>query len=139
MMTQVLIDSSYLVALGARSDKHHARALRFAREKDYSLLLPTIVLPEAVYLLRQLGGARGALRFLERLSTQNVPFVDLLPADFARAIQIMQRYADTELDLVDACITAIGERLNITHVCTFDRRDFSIIRPKHTAYFTLLP
>jgi predicted nucleic acid-binding protein len=63
----------------------------------------------------------------------------LTATDFARAIALMDRYRDAELDFVDCCLTALAERLNITRICTFDRRDFSMIRPQHTEYFDLLP
>lgn len=59
--------------------------------------------------------------------------------DFTRAVALMDRYHDAELDFVDFCLTALGERLNITQICTFDRRDFAMIRPNHTDYFELLP
>jgi hypothetical protein len=51
----------------------------------------------------------------------------------------MEKYSDIELDFVDCCIVAIAERLNLTEICTFDRRDFSIIRPTHVEYLTLHP
>jgi predicted nucleic acid-binding protein len=47
----------------------------------------------------------------------------------------LNKYISADLDFVDCCLTAIAERLNITQICTFDRRDFSIIRPKHVHYF----
>ena len=59
--------------------------------------------------------------------------------DFARAVALMDRYHDAELDFVDCCLTALAERLNITHICTFDRRHFAMIRPQHAEYFDLLP
>ena len=34
---------------------------------------------------------------------------------------------------------AQAERLNITHVATFDHRDFEIFRPTHCDYLELLP
>jgi hypothetical protein len=34
---------------------------------------------------------------------------------------------------------ALSERLNITQVCTVDRRDFSMFRPLHCDYLELLP
>ena len=34
---------------------------------------------------------------------------------------------------------AIAERLNITRIATFDRRDFSIFQPSHCDYLELLP
>jgi hypothetical protein len=40
---------------------------------------------------------------------------------------------------VDASITAVAERLDITRILTLDQRDFRIIRPRHCDYFELLP
>lgn len=51
----------------------------------------------------------------------------------------MQRYREAELDFVDCCLTAIAERRNVQSICTFDRRDFSMIRPQHVDFFELLP
>ncbi|MFN4862237.1 MAG: VapC toxin family PIN domain ribonuclease, partial [Pseudanabaena sp.] len=45
----------------------------------------------------------------------------------------------SQLDFVDAVIVAIAERLRITRVLTLDRRDFSIMRPRHCDYFEILP
>ena len=53
--------------------------------------------------------------------------------------EILEEYADSRLDFVDATIVALAERLNITRVLTLDRRDFSIIRPAHCSYFEILP
>jgi predicted nucleic acid-binding protein len=44
-----------------------------------------------------------------------------------------------DFDLADCCIMALSERLNITYISTLDRRDFSIFRPRHCDYLTLLP
>ncbi|MBZ0288526.1 MAG: PIN domain-containing protein, partial [Anaerolineae bacterium] len=59
--------------------------------------------------------------------------------DFVRMITIMEQYRDAELDFADASLMAISERLNITTIYTFDRRDFGMFRPKHTDFLTLLP
>ncbi len=52
---------------------------------------------------------------------------------------MLRAYPGAKLDFVDCCIMAMSERLNITRVCTFDRRDFSIFRPAHCDYLELLP
>jgi predicted nucleic acid-binding protein len=43
------------------------------------------------------------------------------------------------MDFADATIVAASERLNIKHVFTLDRKDFSIYRPLHATHFQLLP
>ena len=73
------------------------------------------------------------------LLTQSTPFLSLATDDYTRAVEILSAYQDVPLDFVDCCITALTERMNITRICTFDRRDFMIIRPSHTDYFELLP
>ena len=138
-MTRALIDASYLVALGYQRDRNHSRAVQFAATSRLQLLLPDVVLPEALYNLRRLSGARAALHFGELLVVQKPPFVPLSLPDFARAMQIMRLYHDADLDFVDCCLTALAERLDVSRICTFDRRDFSMIRPRHTDYFELLP
>lgn len=59
--------------------------------------------------------------------------------DYLRIAEIMLAYRDAALDFVDCAIMALAERLNITHICTYDRRDFALFRPRHCDYLTLLP
>lgn len=138
-MISALVDASSLIALGYPRDRYHIRAKQFAALGTARLLLPDIVLPETMYNLRRIGGIRAALHFGDLLAAQGSPLIPLTAPDFVRAIEVMRLYLDADLDLVDCCITALAERLNIAHVCTFDRRDFSMIRPKHVDYFELLP
>ena len=41
--------------------------------------------------------------------------------------------------IVGCCIMALAERLGITQIATFDRRDFNIDRPRYCESFELLP
>jgi predicted nucleic acid-binding protein len=65
--------------------------------------------------------------------------LELVGNDIDRITMFLEKYADAELDFTDAAIIAIAEREGITAIATFDRRDFSIIQPRHTAFFELLP
>jgi hypothetical protein len=38
-----------------------------------------------------------------------------------------------------ATVVATAERLKITRILTTDRRDFSLVRPRHCSAFELLP
>jgi predicted nucleic acid-binding protein len=49
----------------------------------------------------------------------------------------MTRY--TRFDFVDCAILTLAERLDITQICTFDRRDFAAYKPTHCEYLELLP
>jgi len=135
----MLVDASYLVALGYPRDRNHAKAKAFAAGHQTGLLIPDVVLTEAIYNLQRLGGTAAAVQFSNLLVAQTPQFVPLSVVDFARAVALMDRYHDADLDFVDCCLTALAERLNVTHICTFDRRDFAMIRPQHAEYFDLLP
>lgn len=138
MRHRVIVDTSCLVALASPKDPGHKRATQFAETTSSELIIPEVVLPEAMYNVYRRAGMRAALRFGNSLIERAAPFLSLTPDDFARAMEIMAICINTELDFVDCCITALAERLDINAVCTFDRRDFSIIRPKHIEYFELL-
>jgi predicted nucleic acid-binding protein len=59
--------------------------------------------------------------------------------DYGRAGELVSQYSDLRLDAVDAMVTAVAERLGITTVATVDRRDFSVIRPRHVDTFEFVP
>jgi predicted nucleic acid-binding protein len=56
-----------------------------------------------------------------------------------RDLVVPDTYADLRLGMVDASIVAVAERLGITSVFTINRRDFTVVRPRHIAAFELLP
>ena len=137
-MTAIL-DTSFLFALTDLSDRNHVRVLSIAQTIDEPLLLPSVVLPEVCYLISSRLGYQAMRKFLASLSISDIQIEPLTAIDLERVNQVLEKYADSQLDFVDAVIFAITERLNITHGLTLDRRDFSIMRPKHCDYFEILP
>lgn len=134
-----LLDTSFLLALNNDNDRNHARVLNVAQTINEPLVLPTVVLPEVCYLIASRLGHRAMGRFLMELSTWDTRLEPMTSADLHRVNEILDQYADSQLDFVDATIIAIAERENITRILTLDRRDFTIIRPQHCAYFEILP
>jgi predicted nucleic acid-binding protein len=135
----ILVDSSFLVALGDMRDKYHRRAIEFAQHNQQQRVVPDVVLPEVTHLLNYAIGHHAVRVFLRALAQSDIHLEPITLDDLERAIVIMEQHADAKLDFVDCCIMALAERLNITRVCTFDRRDFSIFRPVHCSYLKLLP
>ena len=64
---------------------------------------------------------------------------DLVPQDYRRIREICDRYSDADLGFVDAAVLAIVERLNEPKVATLDRRQFSLLRPRHVDALRLVP
>jgi len=134
-----LLDTSFLLAMTNVKDRHHSRVLEVAKNIDDALVLPITVLPEVSYLIGSRLGHSVMRQFLGGLVTGNVALETITIADLKRVTEILEEYADSRLDSVDATIVAIAERLEVTRILTLDRRDFTIIRPKHQAYFEILP
>ncbi|MBX3065659.1 MAG: PIN domain-containing protein [Anaerolineae bacterium] len=138
-MTQILLDSSFLVELlNARGAKHR-RTVEALVSQPAIRVIPDVVLTEVTYLLRSRIGQRAVYQFLNSLADDRIQLETLTKPDTQRVRQIMMQYEDADLDFVDCCIMAISERLNITTVYTFDQRDFTIFRPKHCEFLELLP
>lgn len=137
-MTAIL-DTSFLFALTDQSDRNHQRVLVFAQNVSEPLVLPVVVLPEVCYLIASRLGHQAMRRFVSSMTPNTVQVEPVTAEDLVRVHQILEQYADNQLDFTDAAIVAIAEKLDITRVYTLDRRDFSIIRPNHCNYFELLP
>jgi uncharacterized protein len=135
----VLLDSSFLFALNNPGDRQHQKVLEVARIKFDRYLIVDLVLAETAYMIRERIGQKAVLNFLDALVVSPMQLEPVLKADLARAREIMSKYASADFDLADCCIMAISERLNITKVCTLDRRDFGIFVPSHCPYLEILP
>lgn len=140
-MPSILVDASFLVALAYLKASDHNTVVQFAVQHRRDLLIPEVVLVEAMFNIKRLAGEATAVTFGRELLTrhQSPLFVSLNQHDLERALTVMETYANVKLDFVDCCLTALAERLQIIQIATLDRRDFSIIRPKHVSYFTLVP
>ena len=136
----IIADSSFIYALYNAKDSLHQRAKNFAQVSgDETTIIPDVILPEVGYLfLRDLGYA-GVQQFMASLVQMPAKLVSLERVDIVRAYEISLTYSDNKFDLVDCCIMAMSERMVVTKVATFDRRDFSVFRPRHCDYLELLP
>lgn len=135
----IIADSSFIYALFNARDPRNQVASVYASANRDIIVVPEIVLPEISYLFRRDFGYMGIQTLLDQVMEYEVPFVRLERADLPRISEIATTYASAEFDIVDCCIMAIAERLDITRIATFDRRDFSIYRPRHCPFFELLP
>jgi len=102
-------------------------------------VVPTLVVTEAAYLIAARLGTEAEVRFLGDLAAGAFTVEPVAPADWLRIAELVGRHRDLPLGTVDASVVAAAERLGITEVATADRRHFGVVRPRHTAAFTLLP
>jgi predicted nucleic acid-binding protein len=135
----VLIDTSFLVALAVTADSNHISAAKAVANLKGKRVLPVPVMPETFYMVAARGNYRTAVKLYHYIQSADFQIEPLTVEDRTRMGEIMNKYLDAEFDFVDLALMAISERLQISQVCTFDHRDFSIFRPKHVSHLDLLP
>ncbi len=135
----ILIDTSVLVAYSFAKDTNYRKAFDFINQLgDEKRIVVAPVLSELFYMVSIRSNYLKAIQVFAatRAAFQIEPLSD---EDMIRMQAIMLQYQNVRFDFTDTAIMAVAERLKITRICTFDRRDFSVYRPQHTAYFDLLP
>lgn len=101
--------------------------------------MPVLVITEVAYLISTRLGPKAEVRFLGDLASGALSTVDIEPADWLRMAELVAKYADLRLGTVDASVVAAAERLGVKAIATFDRRHFSVVRPRHVQAFELVP
>jgi len=132
-------DTGFVVALLNRSDAYHADVAQLYEHVGAPILLPQTVLAEVAYLVGSMADVRQVAYFLQSLPASRFLLVALRDSDVARIGQILERYADSRIDFVDASVMAVAERFHLCKILTLDRRDFQLFRPRHCDFFELLP
>jgi predicted nucleic acid-binding protein len=103
------------------------------------LLVPEVVLSEVAYLVGARVGAAAETKLAAALRERELQAVATVPDDWRRVAELVDRYLDLPLGLVDATVVAIAERLSVSRLATLDRRHFSVVRPRHVEGFELVP
>ncbi len=138
-MPPILVDTGPLYAMADRDDDWHHRIVRFLELSEDDLIVPVTVLPEAAYLLAAHLGGKAEQQLVQSVAAGEIAVEELTIADLRRTLEILRRYEDARLGFVDATVVAIAERLKLKRILTTDRRDFSLVRPRHCKAFELLP
>ena len=132
VLLTVLADSGPFVALYNNKDRHHQRALDFFRTHGAALRLHTTweVISEVMYFLDFSAQVQGD--FLDWLHVGHqqglVSIAALEPAELPGLATLMRKYADRPMDLADASLVWLANKLDITDIITVDRADFAVYR-----------
>jgi predicted nucleic acid-binding protein len=107
-----------------------------AHEGD--LASPVPVIAETSWLLLDRLGHSSHLGFLRMVTAGRLRALDLEDEEWRRCSELVERYQDLRLDLMDVSLVAPSERLGENTTATLDRRDFAVVRPRHLAASELL-
>lgn len=135
----LILDTGVIVALLNASDRHHQACVRLATNVREPLVVPAATLAEVDYWARKALGVRAWQVFVEDIEAGAYLLEPTTEADLVRAAELEVQYKDLRLGFVDAAVIALCERLGEPKVATIDRRDFSVVVPRHVASLQLLP
>lgn len=121
----ITLDTSAIIALLDRRDADHAEVTAALRAESWPYLVPVAVLGEVGYFVETRFGQAVLERFLDDLRDGTFA-LDCGDGDLARVRELVGRYGDLPLGLVDAAVVACAERSG-GRVLTLDQRDFSIV------------
>ena len=133
-----LLDTGFLLAVLDADDEMH-ESCSDALLAEQTPILPDVVLPELSYMVLSELGYSVLIDFLNSLHKGELVIEHFNLTDIARTAEILEKYADSQVDFVDCAIVAIAERLNIKRILTVDQRHFRMFRPNHCEYFTVIP
>jgi predicted nucleic acid-binding protein len=121
----IVLDTSGIVALANRADSNHSAAVASIRSMPEPLVVPSVILAEAAYVLTRRAGERAFVRFLDSIIEGSTLWHDG-EGELRRVRELMIRYADLPLGFADAAVIATAEA-NRARVLTFDRRHFDVV------------
>ncbi len=138
MRSTIVADTGVVYAALDSHDRDHARCAELLAS-GVALALPAPVVVEVGLLGLGRGTPEALTRLLDSVLDGTTLVVNLDEEEYRRVRELSIEYADLPLDIVDASVVAVAERLEETTIATLDRRHFSVVRPRHTAAFTLVP
>lgn len=134
----LVCDTSVVYAALDITELDHAACTELLRSAG-GVVIPAPVLVE----LDQLGRSRGipnvTVAVIESIRDGSVLIAPTDLGGYERIQELVVRYADFPLSLVDAAVIAVAEQLEQTTIATLDHRHFSVVKPLHIAAFTLVP
>lgn len=135
----LIADTGFFYALADRRDRHHLRAVELLGTLVEPLVTTWPVLTETTHLLTRRLSPSVAVQFMVNIADGFSLIHAFDAAETRRMGELMRRYADLPMDLADASLVLLAERLGDGRILSTDQRDFETYRFKnHRPFRNLL-
>jgi uncharacterized protein len=135
----IIADTGFFLALANARDRHHEGAKRALAKATEPLVTTWPVMTETCHLLANRLSAPAAETFVASAARGAFEIFELQTADVPRIAELMRKYRQLPMDLVDASLVILAEHLGTGRVLSTDRRDFGSYRWKnHRPFQNLL-
>lgn len=137
----LIADTGFFYALADRRDRHHQRAVELLGTLVEPLVTTWPVLTETTHLLTRRLSPEVAVQFMVNVADGFSLIHAFDAAETRRMGELMRRYAELPMDLADASLVLLAERLGDGRILSTDQRDFETYRFKNRQPFRnlLLP
>jgi uncharacterized protein len=135
----IVLDTSGLLTALDAEQRQHQRAREALEADSGPLLLSPFVLAELDYLLLTRVGVQAETALLAEVAGGAYELAAFAADDVAVAAELIERYQDLQIGVVDASIAVIAAKARTTRLLTLDERHFRSLRPLWGEAFTLLP
>lgn len=135
VINMILCDTGFWFALANPRDKHYNRAIEVAERLNEDPITTWPVITETCHLLTNRISTKACISFIRNLQQQEIKIQSLTSIDLAQIQQLMKKYADLPMDLADASLVILAEKLGHGRILSTDMRDFHTYRWKSNAPF----
>jgi len=124
-----IVDTGPLVAYLDADDPAHAKVAPRWDDFTGQLVTSGAVITETMHVVAASAG--GPRHLADLVAQSGMEVYDLSrPPELREAATLMEKYADTPMDLADATLVLLAEALKVGDVLTLDFRGFSVYRTR---------
>lgn len=127
-MINTLIDAGPIIALFNKNDKYHQKIKEFIKTYKGKFTTTWPVITEVSHMLD--FNIQTQIDFLTWIKLGAIEVEDIDIQDLNRIIELSKKYSNVPMDLTDASLVVLSEKLNIKKIITIDS-DYYIYRTIH--------
>ena len=124
-MQNTLIDAGPIIALFNKNDKYHKKIKNFLKKYNGKLTSTWPVVTEVSHMLD--FNVQTQIDFLTWIQLGGVDIEAIENEDIGRIIKLSMKYSDLPMDLADASLVVLSEKLKIKEIITIDS-DYYVYR-----------
>lgn len=124
-MRNTLIDAGPIIALFNKNDKYHEKIKNFLKKYDGILTSTWPVVTEVSHMLD--FNVQTQIDFLIWIQLGGVNIEAIENEDIGRIIELSMKYSDLPMDLADASLVVLSEKLKVKEIITIDS-DYYVYR-----------
>ena len=124
-MKSTLIDAGPLISLFNKNDKYHSKIKDFLKTYKGQFITTWPVITEVSHMLD--FNIQTQIDFLSWVQVGGVKIEEIDNLDIIRIITLSKKYSDVPMDLADASLVVLSEKLNIKEIVTIDS-DYYVYR-----------